>query len=165
MHEDRAVLQQPLVDRPKLLHVERRIVDPDQLVRVGMAVEVERTQATKQHIVAQRAAPQHADGVRAEQLAGQRCQAQLRTRPVGLKELEGGQQRQPQVVLAPVFQIALLGKAAQTLHAVILVVDRTLPGTGLGRRDEVARLGHHQEEQAIDQAQQLLVIRVRLECA
>ena len=78
-------------------------------------------------------------------------QSQFQPRSVP-QHAEGRQQPEPQVAVAAAPGPRLLGHAPQPRHA---VVGRVRPQARLGPADQPALLGHHQEEQAVDQLEHL----------
>ena len=84
---------------------------------------------------------------------------------MGFEELEGSQQAEPVIMKALVGEVALFGEEAQALDAVVVAEDVTLLPRGAGRENQVPLFDDEQEEQAIDQAQQVLVVGFRGELA
>ena len=74
-------------------------------------------------------------------------------------------QCKPEVVTTRVGKVTFLREPAQAGDAVELAVDVTLLPRCTGREDQVTLLYHHQEEQAVNQPQKLLVVVVGFEVA
>ena len=85
--------------------------------------------------------------------------------PCGLEQAEGGEQAKPVIVAALVGEVALFREQAQAFDAVVTAEDVALLTGSRGREDEIALLDDQQEEQAVDQAQQVLVVSFRRQLA
>ena len=156
--ELRLVLEQTLIDRAELLDVEGRVVYPDELTAVRVPVEAEGAQAAEEHVVAEGAAGERADGRGREQIASQGRDAELGAGAVCFEQAETGLQRKPEILAARVGEVALLREAAQAGHAVELAVNIALHPGCVRREDQVPLFDHHEEEQAVDETQELLVV-------
>ena len=106
--EDRLVFEQAFVNGTELLHVERSVVHPNKLMVLRVLVDIEGTQAAEEHVIAQCARGQQRDRLVAEEVASQRGDAQLLAGAVGLKEPEGGKQRQPHVMPTMIGKVTML---------------------------------------------------------
>jgi hypothetical protein len=101
------------------------------------------------------------DGSGAEEVAGQRGNAQLLDR--GRAPRTGGRWRAGQASgrESACRQVALFRKQAQAIEAVVAAVNVALLTGGRGRENEIALFDDQQEEQPVDQAQQVLVVSFR----
>ncbi|NLE42101.1 MAG: hypothetical protein GX615_09765, partial [Lentisphaerae bacterium] len=122
-----------------------------------MFVKAEGAEAAEQDVVTEQALGQEADGIGTEEVARERGEAELCAGAFGFEEAEGGGKREPVVLAAGIGEIAFLGEVTQALDAVVTAVDLALPGCGGGREDEAALLNDHEEEEAVDQVEQVLV--------
>ena len=154
-------LEQALVDRAQLLDVEGRVGHPAAalaLLRLRLLLEGrELEDRLEQRVVPELRRLQVRAGVEAEQLAVEHAQAQGQ-RPVGLAEQrEGGDQPAPQIAVA-VVAAPPLGPVAQAADAVPGRVELLLGGEALILElHQPPLLGHHQEQQPVDQPQELPV--------
>ncbi len=161
-------LEDALIHRAKLLHVERRVVDLHPCTAlVGKLVEgIEGTQ----HVAVSHAALlQPAERLRTEEHTAQRLDAQARTEVARLEEAERVHQAQPQVAVLLLAQISQLGEVAQARGGIVLLVyllpRHQLPVVGmvslLGNLvDQIAVLDDEEEEQAVDEVDEFLVEHV-----
>ena len=99
-----------------------------------------------------------AEGLILKEISGERCKSDFGSGTAGFEEAEGGEQGQPEVVLALVGEVAFFGEAAESGDGIAAVEDFALLGRGGRRKDQVAFLDDHQEQQAIDQSQQGFVV-------
>src|SRR5258708_7667106 len=123
-----------------------------------MLIDAERTEAAEQHIISKGASGEMWNGLVAEEVASQGRQAKFIAWSTSIEELEGGHEGHPKIVASVVGEITEFGEEPQSVHAVIASVDFALRGGCAGREDQVPLFDHHEEEQAIDEAEEVLVI-------
>jgi hypothetical protein len=156
--EDGLEFEEALIDGAELLDVEGGVVDADGDVRVLVFVEGEGAEAEEGGGVVEVAVADEADGVGAEEVTGERGDAEAGAGAAGFEELEAGEDGQPGVVFARVVEVAGIGEAADALETVEAVIEVALGG---GRREgvnEVALFDDEQEEEAVDEAEELLEV-------
>jgi hypothetical protein len=143
------VIEQALVHRTEFLGIQRSIVDAARR-RIPLAVERQMPEGAQQVAVGDAGVVQFLMGK--EFAIERRCIQQARHALIGQHQPQCVQ-RQPQVVVIGVGSAART-QAAQATHAVVIAVERVAA-------HQSALFRRQQEEQAIDQAQQLAVERIR----
>ena len=156
--KDGLVFEQPFIDRAEFLHVERSIVHADELVVLRVLIDTERTEAAKKYIVAESASGKVRMALSPKRSPASGARPSLSAWPIGFEEPEGGEQGQPEIVAAVIGEVTVLGEQAQAVHAVVAAIDFALLAGCAGREDEIALFDHHEEEQAIDEAEKVLVV-------
>ncbi len=104
----------PFVDGAEFLDVERGVVDADELAVVGMLVEAERAESSRASTSlpsVQSASGPMAGGLNRSPASG--ATPSLCAGAVGLEQAEGGEQGEPEIVVAAVGEVALFARAAQ----------------------------------------------------
>lgn len=156
----RGVFEQALIDGAEFLDVEGGVVDADELAGVGVFVEREGAQGVEDGAVVEAADGEQADGVGAEEVAGERGDVEFVAGAALFEEAEVGADGVPEVVVAAVGEVRAVREAADALEAVVAVVNLAFPGGDAGREDQLALLGDHEEEEAVDEAEELVVVGV-----
>lgn len=126
------VFEQSLVNRSEFLNVECSVIDPDGLSGPWVLVEPEGAEAVEEGIVGELAVLQDAEGLILEEISGKRGESDFGSGTTGFEEAEGGEQGEPEVVLAFVGEVAFFGEAAEPGDGVAAVEGFCAAGEAAG---------------------------------
>ncbi len=124
---------------------------------LGVLEDAEFAEAGEEGVVADLADGEVAEGVEVEEVPGEGVDAEGRAVFAGFEEAEGEAEGLPVVVVAFVVEVAFFGEAAEALEAVVAVVDVAFASPGVGVEDEVAVFDDKEEEEAVNEAEELVV--------
>lgn len=151
--DDGLVFEEAFVNRAEFLDVEGSVVDAHALAGARVGEEAELAQAIAEEGVGEAEGVEGFDGGGREEVAREGADAEGRTVVAGLEEAEGGEESGPEIVVGVFGEAALFGEAAESLEAVVAVIDVALAAVGVGRENEVALFDDKEEEEAVNEAE------------
>jgi len=150
-------LQQALIDGAEFLDVEGTVVDPHELAGGGIGEEGELAEGGEESGVVERAIFQHAEGAAFEEIAAERGDAEFEAAAGFVHEAEEGDEGEPGIVVAGIGEVGFFREAAEAGERVAEVVDLPEALGGAGDMGEAAFLDDHEEEQAVDEAEEVRI--------
>jgi len=148
-------LQQALIDGAEFLDVEGTIVDPHELAGDGIGEEGELAEGTEEGGVVEGAILQHAERAAVEEIAAERGDAELEAAAGFVHEAEEGDEGEPGIAVAGIGEVRFFREAAEAGERVTEIVDFPQALVGAGDMGEAAFLDDHEEEQAVDEAEEV----------
>lgn len=147
--------QQTLIDGAEFLDVEGTVVDPHELAGDGIGEEGELAEGGEEGGVVERAILQHAEGAAFEEIAAERGDAEFEAAAGFVHEAEEGDEGEPGIVVAGIGKVGFFREAAEAGERVAEVVDFPQAFVGAGDMSEAAFLDDHEEEQAVNEAEEV----------
>ncbi len=146
--------EEALIDGAELLNVEGTVVDPHELTGDGIGEEGELAEGTEEGGVVQRAILQHAERAAVEEIAAERSDAEFEAAAGFVHEAEEGDEGEPGIAVAGIGEVRFFRESAETGERVAEIVDFPEALVGAGDMGEAAFLDDHEEEQAVDEAEE-----------
>ena len=147
--------EEALIDGPEFLDVEGTVVDPHELASDGIGEEGELAEGTEEGGVVQGAILQRAERAAIEEIAAERGDAEFEAATGFVHEAEEGDEGEPGIAVAGIGEVGFFGEFSQAGERVAEVVDFPEALVGAGDMGEAAFLDDHEEEQAVDEAEEV----------
>lgn len=147
--------EEALIDGAEFLDIEGTVVHPHELFRHRIGEEGELAEGVEEGGVVERAVFQRAEGAGVEEIATERGDAEFHAAPGFVHEAEEGDEGEPGIVVAGIGKVGFFREAAEASERVAEVIDFAQALVGAGGVDEAAFLDDHEEEQAVDEAEEV----------